>query len=141
MKHSLIALATLGLLIVGQPANAADISATCRSSGQVGELITCDTRKDFSFHSNGEDKEYSLFIRASEGHCSDVKFTIYSYNNRIIMGETDWLAPGQQGYAVIGGGMAEGTQIVKVRADGRLGGCNTGRLGSWKANVRAWEIE
>ena len=80
---------------------------------------------------------YAVNLRAPSTHCSAVKYYVWRGDGspmidfRQALGSTDYLNPGQSGWVRVGNSLARGLQVVRISAFGRVGGCNTGAMGSW----------
>ncbi len=103
----------------------ASLSATCTSSGQ-----NCNRRLPFTFNSDGPGAEYAVTLKAPATHCSAVRYTLVSRNGDIL-GGTGFLNAGESTLVSLGDNLAKGRQTVFIQAQGKIGGCNSGRLGSW----------
>jgi hypothetical protein len=97
----------------------------CRSSGQI-----CGTTATYSFESSGGNTQ--LEIQASRNHCSAVKYVIMSGD---AVKTTRFLNAGESAIVNLGE-LPAGPQKVSIGAIGRLGGCNTGAVGSWGSFVQ-----
>ena len=125
-----ISAAFLMLSAQTQLAAAETLRVNCLANSQW-----CSENKLYTFQSESIDYTYSIKIKTATSHCSDVKFHILSGDGTIEYGTTPWLAAGQLGIVPIGNNLARGAQVVQIRTLGRRGGCNTGRIGSWQAQV------
>jgi len=101
------------------------LNVNCTSAGQL-----CNRHARFALPS-GAPNGWLLVLRAPAGHCSHVKYYVRGGGN-FEYGRTAFLAPGQAGTVQV-----PDVQTVQIGAQGRLGGCNQGRLGGWSIEVTA----
>lgn len=142
-------LLTLSALVVSAGATFASagetgqLSVQCAASDQIRtgrpDLVytTCFGDAQFRFQSEGVPNSYGLKFTAPTMHCSAVNYQVYAtYDPNRLLGRTrDFLEPGQSEIVPIGNDLARGLQVVNVRALGKVGGCNTGRMSGWSAMV------
>ncbi len=125
---------TLGTLpvVAGEQQQTVDIKINCTTSGQLCEPIF---KKVIQTHS-------VLKVNYTVGplHCSAIK--IHFLVNDVEKGVSDWLAwPDGEGDLNSGAidlgpvSSSSGAITLGVKAEGKTGGCNEGRLGSWEGKV------
>ena len=119
------------------------VSVQCAASDQLppagpGLIYTsCAGESKFQFQSEGIPTAYGIKFTAPSTHCSAVNYQVWAtYNPDLMLGRTrNFLEPGQSEIVPIGDDFARGLQVVNVRALGKIGGCNTGRMSGWSAMV------
>jgi len=129
------AFGTISLLGLVSVATAETFTVNCNSVGQ-----RCDKFATVQFQSEGISSEYGLILSLPRSSCSSVRYFVSGGegNERQFFGVTPFLNPGESfNYISLGRNLARGTQTVRIFAEGRLGGCNTGRLGAWTVEVDA----
>lgn len=126
------------VVLFAGPALADRIEVTCAGSSPYLENTTlCETRGSFSFRSDGPEVAFYLTLTAPATHCSDVTYLIFRPGDPNSIGFSTRLAPGQSQNVEIGKGFGPGAASVEIGALGHVGGCNTGAIGSWAADVSA----
>ena len=135
MKNLILASSLLLTVAFAGQSKAETVGGICSSGGQ-----TCDANAFYSFESTDESENgrYYIRIQAPSQHCSSVKYYVLLGDGSNSWGSTGWLAPGQTNVVQIGVPLPLGHQVVQIKAVGKRGGCNTGTLGSWKANVTSY---
>jgi len=131
---AIVATATgFAALALAGPASAGTVtSKTLNVKDCLSTNQTCDNTPGAIVNTKGEHIRVE-FIASTE-HCSNIIA-------HIIVDGNEWgnklVKPGQSdgGYEIP---VAAGTHNIEVRAEGVKGGCNTGRLASWKGTL---EIE
>jgi hypothetical protein len=132
LASGIIASAVFGLTSIA----AAGPAINCRSSGQV-----CDTTMPLEFNSDGPGSEYAIQVKAPTGHCSAVRyFTMIAQGDGVRIVQSEFLNAGQSSYLSLGNNLPRGRHSVTIGAVGKVGGCNTGRLGSWSVDAQATVI-
>lgn len=112
------------------------LSVSCSGGRQLaGGVTTCNTSATYQFLSSGPGQTYGLELTAPASHCSQVAYRVLAPGTRQLLGATGFLSAGESRLAEIGAGFAAGVTRVLIVADGRIGGCNAGRLGSWGVSV------
>ncbi len=71
----------------------------------------------------------SVSFQASPLGCTEV--SIHFQIDGIELAVSPFLAPGVTSATYLLGPIAQGSHVLGLQAEGRLGGCNTGNLGSW----------
>jgi hypothetical protein len=102
-------------------------SVECTSQGQLCEPLlhhVCE---------GGDGRLQAEFI-ASPQHCSDIRFTLAV--DGAAQAPSAFLTPGASTGLLDFGDLTEGRHDITVQAEGRPGGCNTGRLGSWVGTLK-----
>jgi hypothetical protein len=146
----------VGLKLLALTAFVVSTGATIASAGETGQIsvqcavsdqiptgrpglvyTTCFGDAQFRFQSEGVPTAYGLKFTAPTMHCSAVNYQVYAtYDPNLLLGKTrNFLEPGQSEIVPIGNDFARGLQVVNVRALGKVGGCNTGRMQGWSATV------
>jgi hypothetical protein len=130
-KHlSILILATLAGALNASTSTAAErLGVTCTSSNIRGDVVTCGGSANYAFESDGEDIEYTMVLKAPPEHCSKVQYVISANGRRV--GQTAFLDAGEQAEINLGDGHPEGRNSFKIRALGKIGGCNNGQVQSW----------
>lgn len=142
---TLLALSTLGVCATLSSASAGEsstVSVQCAATDALPPIggnvyTTCFGDAQFKFHSDGVPTAYGLKITASPMHCSAVNYQVYAtYDPNLLLGKTqNFLEAGQSEIVPIGNNFARGLQVVNIRALGKVGGCNTGRMQGWSGRV------
>jgi len=122
-----LALAVLAGSFLGLTAgvSARPLTANCTSEGQL-----CDATIPLSFTVDDPRAEYGISLKAPASHCSEVRYIVFD-PSQTRMGATQFLRAGESSYVSLGRNLARGQQRVFIGAEGKVGGCNRGRLASW----------
>lgn len=139
----LSALAVSGNLYVASAGERGQVSVQCAASDALPPAgpnlvyTTCAGEAKFQFQSDGIPTAYGIKFTAPSTHCSAVNYQVWAtYNPDLMLGRTrNFLEAGQSEIVPIGDDFARGLQIINVRALGKVGGCNTGRMSGWSAIV------
>ncbi|MBP6012091.1 MAG: hypothetical protein KBA31_07675 [Alphaproteobacteria bacterium] len=136
------ATALIALAAVPASAGQTRVEVTCAASDALPPAgpglvyTTCAGQQQYRFQSDGIPTSYGIKFTAPPTHCSDVNYQVYAtYEDRLLGRTRAFLAAGQSEIVPIGNDFARGLQVVNIRALGKVGGCNQGRMHSWAALV------
>ena len=140
---SVAALVACSGVVTASAGERGQVSVQCTYSDQLppagpGLIYTsCAGEAKFQFQSDGIPTAYGIKFTAPSTHCSAVNYQVWAtYNPDLMLGRTrNFLEAGQSEIVPIGNEFARGLQVINVRALGKVGGCNTGRMSGWSAIV------
>lgn len=112
---------TLGAAVAQASTTTYAVLVNCTSSGQL-----CDPPFVVGVATAGV---LQVEFTASTGHCSDIR--VHLFVDGVLKHTSAFLGPGVSTGAVDLGPVTPGAHSLGVQAEGRVGGCNFGRLGSW----------
>lgn len=107
----------------GVPPVTRTLSATCTSMGE-----TCNVPAAMNLPAG----TWSMRVAAPASHCSPIDYRVTTDNHGELIGDSGALGPGASSGAMP---VPATAHQIYVTATGILGGCNTGRLGSWSVVV------
>ncbi|MBI4450889.1 LamG domain-containing protein, partial [Candidatus Woesearchaeota archaeon] len=126
---------TCGRLVTGRVENAT--TATGQGGAPQSFVITCTTGGQlceppyrFDINTNGV---LQLQYTPAASHCSSIRLHISVDGNEVKT--TDFIAPGAQASLFDLGPVTPGTHTIALKAEGTVGGCNTGVLLGWGGTV------
>lgn len=96
----------------------------CTDAGQI-----CSASASIGLPDDGD---AIVEISAGDRHCAEVKYILKTQDGDFI-GGTGWLAAGESDQVLVPSETSP--RSIRLFAKGRKGGCNTGRLSSWSADV------
>ena len=103
----------------------------CTSSGQV-----CDPPRRLTVRVKQASRVTRITYRAASTHCSSARILVYLGGKRVD--RTDWVDAGET--TTIEKTdirlKADTTYRFDFRVEGRTGGCNAGRVGSWGGTIK-----
>ena len=104
-----------------------EVQITCTSAGQL-----CEPRYLMSVEPSGP-VSGSVRVQASNEQCGDIVFHVS--RDGASLGEIGPLGPHEGGLVTLTT-IVPGVHTIGIQAEGLPGGCNTGRLASWRALIR-----
>jgi hypothetical protein len=114
------------------PANAAlghVVGATCSGGGQLCNIIATFTINVSGAGGPGEGK-----FTPGPLTCSNLRIHFLIDGTEVAV--TTFVGPGSFTPYVSLGSISPGKHVVGVQAEGQVGGCNVGNLGSWAGKVK-----
>ena len=101
----------------------------CTSSGQ-----RCSPKKKLTFELGRNGTLTSIKYTAAATHCSSTLLRVYRKGRQIA--KTGRLEPGETSERLVTRiGLAKGLTTLRFQAQGFLGGCNAGYVGSWGGKI------
>src|SRR6266567_8149360 len=104
------------------------VGGTCSGGGQL-----CNTTDTFNLPHPGPDKTGEASFTPGPLTCSDLK--IHFFVDGTEVNQTGFVGPGGTTAPVSLGVITTGNHVVGVKAEGEVGGCNSGTLVSWAGTV------
>lgn len=121
--------------VAAEGTNAGRITGYCSVSVLRGIETSCEPEVPFTFSADGSVHRYVMTITAPATHCSKVSYRL-RFDGQVQAGVgTERLSPGESSRMYAGNDWPEGPVTVWISARGYVGGCNTGRLESWAADI------
>ena len=105
------------------------VTATCSGGGQLCNNIPTFTINVFGAGGIGEGK-----FTPGPLTCSNLRIHFIVDGTEVAV--TGFAGPGQFTAFVSLGFISPGKHVIGVQAEGQVGGCNVGNLGSWAGKVR-----
>jgi len=122
---------TFGLFFLAIPSQAqtttnVPVSAVCTGGGQL-----CNNIATIPVSTAG--LLQGQFISDGGGACSDVRIHFLVDGSEVAA--TGFVAPGGSSAVLNLGPVSSGPHVVGLQAEGQVGGCNVGTLGSWEGTA------
>lgn len=124
--------------VLAVPAQAETVSVTCASNapGPWPGSMFCSDAKLLSFTPPSPGSTMMMKITAPAAHCSEITYLVHRFGSSEPIAVIERLKPGNRKRVSLGADWAEGQNSVTLTAVGHVGGCNTGTLLSWGAEVQ-----
>jgi hypothetical protein len=90
-----------------------------------------------ALNSDGPGAIYQLKLKAPSTHCSAVSYTVFDRNGFALQpsGGNQFINANRSITVPLGNNLTRGSHTFYIGAEGRVGGCNSGRVGSWSVYV------